>query len=231
MDNHETVKIGDLKNSEAIEVVKSKFNKKIYQSAAVLEGADELTLREGDATPPMWEPADGGHRGWTKISTQFVQPSTKGVEGAKWENLYYKLAVMNKEVYVRNLSSRSKAKTLWKIRDAKKEVTRIVTNPTRQKLSVGRMSTKSCGVYSSRARPLPCQRRLRKVETWEDAESSAGKGTEADFMCVSSCAVSRRLASGGACKFSCVLSSVHRLAVRADLRCWFVPICELWVYR
>ena len=49
-DNHEAVKIGDLeKNSEAIEVVKSKFNKKIYQSAAVREGADELTLREGDA--------------------------------------------------------------------------------------------------------------------------------------------------------------------------------------
>ena len=49
VDNHEAVKIGDLKNSEAIEVVKSKFNKKIYQSAAVREGADELTLREGDA--------------------------------------------------------------------------------------------------------------------------------------------------------------------------------------
>ena len=49
VDNHEAVKIGDLRNSEAIEVVKSKFNKKIYQSAAVREGADELTLREGDA--------------------------------------------------------------------------------------------------------------------------------------------------------------------------------------
>ena len=144
----------------------------------------------------MWEPADEGQSWWTKIGTQFVQPSTKGVEGAEWENLYCKLAVMNKEVYVRNFSGRSKAKTLLKIRDAKKEVTRIVTDP-RRKLSVGRMSTKSRGVYSSRARPLPCQRRLRKVETWEDAESSAGKGAEADFMCVSSCAVSGRLASGG----------------------------------
>ena len=126
-------------------------------------------------TPPMWEPADEGHRWWTKIGTQFVQPSTKGVEEAEWENLCYKLAVMNKEVYVRKVSGRSKAKTLWKIRDAKKEVTRIVTNPTRRKLSVGRMSTKSRGVYSLRARPLPCQKRLRKVETWEDAEWSAGK--------------------------------------------------------
>ena len=57
-----------------------------------------------------------------KIGTQFVQLSTKGVEGAEWENLYYKLAVMNKEVNCRNLSGCSKAKTLWKIRDAKKEV-------------------------------------------------------------------------------------------------------------
>ena len=32
VDNHEEVKIGDLKNSEAIEVVKSKFNKKICKS-------------------------------------------------------------------------------------------------------------------------------------------------------------------------------------------------------
>ena len=33
VDNHETVKIGDLKKkSEAIEVVKSKFNKKICKS-------------------------------------------------------------------------------------------------------------------------------------------------------------------------------------------------------
>ena len=114
----------------------------------------------------------------------------------------------------------------WKIRDAKKDVTRIVTNPTRRRLSVGRMSAKSCRVYNSRARPLPCQN-LRKVETWEDAETSAGKGTEADFMCVSSCAVTGRLASGGACKFSCVLSGVYHLEVRADLKCWFAPTCEL----
>ena len=89
VDNHEAVKIGDLKNSEAIEVVKSKVNKEIYQSAAVREGADELTLREGDALLHQHRQCGsqqmGGHHQLTKIGTQFVKPSTKGVEGAEWE--------------------------------------------------------------------------------------------------------------------------------------------------
>ena len=34
----------------------------------------------------MSEPADGSHRLWTNIGTQFVSPSTK----AEWENLYHR---------------------------------------------------------------------------------------------------------------------------------------------
>ena len=34
--------------------------------------------------------------------------------------------------------------------------------------------------------------------------------------------------------FSCMLSDVHRMVVRADLNCWFAPTCEMynvWVIR
>ena len=85
VDNHEAVKIGDLqKHSEAIKVIKHKFNKEIYQNAAVREGVGELTLREGEEatlrsiiTPLMWGPADGDHRLWKKIGVSFAEPSTR----------------------------------------------------------------------------------------------------------------------------------------------------------
>ena len=38
---------------------------------------------------------------------------------AEWENLNYLFVEMNKEVNVRNPSGISRAKTLWKVRDAK----------------------------------------------------------------------------------------------------------------
>ena len=53
VDNHEAVKIGDLKNSEAIEVVKSKVHKEIYQSAPVRERADDNTA---DVGASRWKP-------------------------------------------------------------------------------------------------------------------------------------------------------------------------------
>ena len=48
VDNHETVKIGDLeKNLEAIKVVRPKFNQEIFPSAIIKEGVGEWMLREG----------------------------------------------------------------------------------------------------------------------------------------------------------------------------------------
>ena len=52
------------------------------------------------STPPLWEPADGDHRSWTRIGTPFCQAIYKGVAGTAWENLYYKFGEMNKEVNV-----------------------------------------------------------------------------------------------------------------------------------
>ena len=49
VDSREAVKIGDLEdNSAAIKVVRPKFSKGIDQNAAIREGVDELTLREGE---------------------------------------------------------------------------------------------------------------------------------------------------------------------------------------
>ena len=49
LDNHDAVKIGDMeKISKAIKVVKAKFNREIYQNAAVRDGLDELPLRQGE---------------------------------------------------------------------------------------------------------------------------------------------------------------------------------------
>ena len=41
-----------------------------------------------------------------------------------WETLQYKFVEMNKEVDIRNPSGSSRAKTLWKMRDAKRRVPR-----------------------------------------------------------------------------------------------------------
>ena len=41
------------------------------------------------------------------------------VEGAEWENLYHRSVDLNKEVNVRHPSGSSRARTFWKIRDAK----------------------------------------------------------------------------------------------------------------
>ena len=85
VENHEAVKIGDLeKNSEAIKVVKPKSSKEIFQNAAIREGVDELTLREGEGgtlrsfiNAATVGAADGGHRLWTKIGMPFAKPSTR----------------------------------------------------------------------------------------------------------------------------------------------------------
>ena len=53
------------------------------------------------------------------------------------------------------------------------------------------------------------------------------EGAEADFILVTACAVSERLAPAGACVFSCMLSGAHRSVVRADLNGWFSPTCEI----
>ena len=117
--NHETVKIGGLeKNSEAIKVGQAQVQRGDLPERG-REGTDELTLREGEkrtvrSTPPTWEPPLVDED-WHAI----CQAIHKGVEGADWENLSYKFVEMEKEVNVCHPSGRSRAVTLWKIRDAK----------------------------------------------------------------------------------------------------------------
>ena len=48
VDNHETVRIGDLeKNLEALKVVRPKFNQESFPSAIIEEGVGAWMLREG----------------------------------------------------------------------------------------------------------------------------------------------------------------------------------------
>ena len=60
--------------------------------------------------------------------------------------------------------------TKWKqlgkdaLETPKTEVTRVMTKPSRRRLSVGRRSAKNCGVHTSRAQPLPCRRRCGKLK-------------------------------------------------------------------
>ena len=113
VDNHETVKIGYLeKNSEAIRVVRPKYNKETYQ---IREGVSESTFREGEEGtlrsfintacvgdsrrgPPLVD------EDWHAV----CQAIYKGVEGAEWENFYCKFVEMNKEDNVRHPSGSSK---------------------------------------------------------------------------------------------------------------------------
>ena len=126
VENHEAVKIGDLeKNSEAIKVVKPKYSKEIFQNAAIREGVDELTLREGEGgTLRSFINAAtvGGSRWRLPLVDEdwhaICQTIHKGVEGAEWEILYFKLVEMNQEVNVRHPMGSSRAETLCKIRDA-----------------------------------------------------------------------------------------------------------------
>ena len=114
VDIHAAVNIGDLgKNSEAIKVVRPEFNSGDFPKAAVWEGVDELMLGEGE--PSTWrslleQRKCGGHP---------CQAIYKGVEGAEWENLHDKFVGLNMEVSGRNPIGSSRAKTLWKVRDAK----------------------------------------------------------------------------------------------------------------
>ena len=66
-----------------------------------------------------------GDRGWEPPLVDedlqaICQVIYKGVEGAEWENLYHKFVEMKEgSRNVRHHSRSSRAKTLWKIRDAK----------------------------------------------------------------------------------------------------------------
>ena len=57
----------------------------------------------------------------------FVRPSTKGVEGAEWENLFNKFV---NEVNVRHLRD----KRLWKIRDTKERCDAYCDQTSEQKI-------------------------------------------------------------------------------------------------
>ena len=97
MDDREAVKIGELeKNSEAIKVVKPKFNKEIYQIAAVREGVNEMTLREGE---------EGTMRSFFYQHRKCGGASRRGPplvdEDGEWENLCYNFVEMNKEINIR----------------------------------------------------------------------------------------------------------------------------------
>ena len=106
VDNNEAVKIGDLeKNSEAIKVVKPKFHKEVYPNAAVGEGVDELTLREGAGEEGtlrsfITTANVGASRWWPPLVDEdwhaTCQAIYNGVEGAEREKLYYKFVERRK---------------------------------------------------------------------------------------------------------------------------------------
>ena len=127
-----------------------------------------------------------GGRSWTKIGTHFVQPPARA----------------SREWHGRTCSGDEQGGQLrrkgrigqWGTPNT--EVTRVVTNRTRLKLSAGRRSAKSCGVRTLRARPFPSRNLCGK---WKRGKTRTPRleGAEADFMWVSACVVSERLAPSG----------------------------------
>ena len=86
--------------------------------ASIREVVDELTLRTVEVATSIkvvysrWEPPLVG-KDWHAI----CKATCRSVQGAAWEYLYCKFEDTNKEVNDRNPSGRSRAKTLWKLRD------------------------------------------------------------------------------------------------------------------
>ena len=59
----------------------------------------------------------GGLRLWTRTRHPICLAIFKGVEGAEWENMYYKYEELHKELNLKELGVNKKAKALWFMRD------------------------------------------------------------------------------------------------------------------
>ena len=113
------MKIGDLeKNFEANKVVMPKFEQTELPECDHPRRVDELTLRECEegtqrSVINTSHFGDGRWMGESPLVAEdwhaICQAIYTGVEGAEWENLYYKFVEMNKEVNVRHPSGSSRA--------------------------------------------------------------------------------------------------------------------------
>ena len=143
----------------------------MFQNAAIW--VDELTLRGGvegsvcSPSSPLWGLVVGA-AAWRATCPAIK----KGVEGADWENLHYRFVEVNKEVNVRHPSGSSRAKTLFKVSDATdrddKHYDRSYVTKIERKV---RQELRSAHLMS----PIfALSEALREVDTWADADSSAG---------------------------------------------------------
>ena len=107
VDNHEPVNIRDLeKNSEAIKVV-GPFSIDTFPDAAIQEVGRRYSAlfhqhRQSGGRQPLV------NEEWHAMRRAIH----RGVEGAGWDNLYFKFVEMNKEVNVRHPSGSGKTKML-----------------------------------------------------------------------------------------------------------------------
>ena len=91
----------------------------------------------------------------------------KGIVGADWENLYHKFAEMNKEVNVYRPCGSSRAKTMWKERDAKERCDAYRPQTSEQKV-VDREAVRQ-ELWNEHLLMSPAQalaEPLRRVEVW-----------------------------------------------------------------
>ena len=182
MDNNEAVKIGHLeKNSEAIKVVRPKFDKESFPNAVILrEGVDELTLREGEegllrtcvdptkVKVDRWGPSLVDEE-WHAV----CQAIYKRVEGAEWENLRYKFVEINMEFNVRHQSGSSRAKTLRKVRDAKERGDEHYDQTSEHNIVNRDRFGRNFGKKHLQNPALALAEALRRVDLWDDTSGGS----------------------------------------------------------
>ena len=190
------MKICDLeKNSEAIKVVKPKFNKDMRSS----EGVGELTLREREARTlrsfhrhRVWVKGVEGRvkrggtsrAGATARGRKWARSLSSHPQGRRWSGMGERaLQVYGDEQGSQCSLTQVEAtghKTIWKMSEAKDrgDVHRDQTYAT----NIGRREVVHQELWSAHLESptFALSEALRKVEMWEDEDSSAGD--KADFM-------------------------------------------------
>ena len=127
---------------------------------------------------------------------------------------------MDKGVNVRNRSGTSRAMTPWKMRGAKERGDTYYDQSYATKIERRRSGPPRTWECTSQKLNL-CGSAAESGSVERRWLLDGCREQELNFMLVSYREVSERLAPSGACVFSSVLSGVHRLAVRADMNCWF----------
>ena len=96
------------------------------------------------------------------------QAICRGVEGAKWEKLYYKFVDMNKTVHVRHRSGNSRANLLWNARDAAEtEVTHTTIRTIKLKIVNQSAVRHELWVQHLQNPTLALDEAFRRVAVWD----------------------------------------------------------------